>query len=121
MLPSTSYEVTDSFGRTRLADSKSEYFFSLALHSYKIRFWFQYTVQGGHTLKGGVVVDFMTYVPFRQPVEIIGAYWHQETNEERFRNSIVESAFGTPIIEVPEDECDDLDKAKSAVRRYLRY
>ena len=119
MLPATTYEVTDSFGRTRLADSINEYNFALALHAEGKRFWFQYEVQGGHSLKGGAVVDFLVYNPFREAVDIEAAYWHRDTADERFRDAIVEAFLGRPIIKVTDTETETVEAARRAVKRYL--
>ena len=119
MLPSTTYSVTDSFGRTQQADSENEYNFAQALHAEGKTFWFQYQVRGGHGMKGGYILDFMVYDPFRKGVDIEGPYWHRKTNEERFRDAIIEAFLGGPIIKIPDEETKTVDAARRAVRKYL--
>jgi len=111
--------VVDSFGRSQQADSEPEYLFAQALLAEGKRFWFQYSVRGGHGLKGGIILDFLVYDPFRIGIEIIGGYWHRETSEERFRDAIVEQFLGRELIKRPDTEIDTYDKARRAVKRYL--
>ena len=112
--------ITDSSGATKRAGSLNEYNLALALEAEEIQFLYQFTLFGGARTLGGVAVDFVVWIPFITPLEVIGAYWHQNTSRERYRSSIIASYFGVEPIEFSEEETEDVGVARSAIKRKLK-
>ena len=112
--------ITDSSGATKRADSINEYNFGIALQLEELEFLFQFSIFGGFRTLGGVAVDFLVWTPFATPVEIVGAYWHQNTSKERFRSSIIRQYFGRDVVEVSEEQSETVEAARSFIKRVIK-
>ena len=76
--------------------SSNEYFFALALEKLEIPFIFQFELYPAGGAAGGIFVDFLVWIPYAIPCEIVGEFWHAN-QDERFRHALVEQHFGRPI------------------------
>ena len=112
--------ITDSSGASKRAGSLNEYNLALALEAEEIQFLFQFQIHGGHRSLGGIAVDFVVWIPFIVPLEVIGKYWHQNSTRERFRSSLITSYFGREPIEFTEEETENVTNARSAVKNKLK-
>ena len=74
--------VTDSTGETKRADSKEEVWISNALHALDLWFIFQYWVDGGKTIPGGMVVDWVIQLGGFEALEFFGPWWHGRMNDD---------------------------------------
>ena len=64
------------------AGSKEEWRVYLALTKLKVRFTYQYAVNGGKRMRGGQVVDFLVHTaPVPTPVYVNGEYWHRTAKQ----------------------------------------
>lgn len=63
-------------------NSTEEWRVALALNRLKMKFIYQYAINGGHRLRGGQVVDFMVLTaPVPTPVYVNGEYWHRTVKQ----------------------------------------
>ena len=61
----------------RMPDSKEEWWVSKALYRYKVPFEFQWELFGGRGRAGGLIVDFVVWMPMLRPLLVHGNYWHK--------------------------------------------
>jgi len=118
-LPSPPLYVVDSFGNIQQAKSVNEYYVAVALAEENITFRYQYDIRGGHWVSGGIVVDFVVYIPFAVPLEVDERYWHTDSSRERYREAIIVQYFRQPVIRLTGSETADVGSARSAIRRKL--
>ena len=99
-IPADKLYVIDSTGEQKQADSKEEVWISNALHTHDLFFYFQYSIDGGKTIPGGLVVDWVINLGGYVALEFFGKFWHNgvkddadqlklERLEERFRRVVV--------------------------------
>jgi len=68
--------IADASGQVKIADSKNEINLAWAFNKLGIDFFYKYDIFGAAMgLRGGIEVDFVL-LPFKQPVELFGEYWH---------------------------------------------
>jgi len=98
-----------------------EYNVALALDKFKIPYEFQVWIRGGRTLRGGLVVDFVVYNPFEQPVEIFGEYWHsgQLGADDRLKLIMEFKQYKKQTIIIWGSEAETPELAENAVRTKL--
>jgi hypothetical protein len=98
-------------------DSWQEVYFANALAKYDIPFYFQWAI-GNPTLRGAVIVDFVTVNPFYQPIEIFGRHWHegQLGADDRLKLSIEEHYFKRAPIVIWSDEIETQELANKYVK-----
>jgi len=118
-LPAPILYVIDSFGHVQQAKSTNEYYVAIALTAEDITFRYQYDIQGGHWVSGGIVVDFVLYIPFAIPLEVDERYWHKDTSGERYREAIITRYFGQKPIRLTGLETESVGLARSAIRRKI--
>lgn len=58
------------------AGSNTEVFMYYGLTKLEIRFDYQVPLFGGRSVAGGQVLDFLAYIPYTQPIQTMGPYWH---------------------------------------------
>lgn len=63
--------------------SKEEWRVALALEKHGVQFAYQQSIYGGRALRGGQVVDFILYLPYAQPLQVFGNYWHRNEMSQR--------------------------------------
>lgn len=100
--------------------SREEWRVAVALWTLHVPFDYQVSFFGGVTQPGGFVVDFIAYPGGPPvPIEVIGAYWHQDTDEEEYRRAVLEQRIGAQIRYIPETELQTQEQANAAVRAVL--
>lgn len=116
------YVITDSYGRTKSADSVNEYYLAQAFHKLRQRFIYKYALYGfGAGLRGGIEVDFVL-LPFYQPVELFGEYWHrgQIGADDRLKLQREMLKFGFETIIFWGAETDTYEHALAAARKKIK-
>ena len=58
------------------AGSVTEVYIYNALAKYEIPFDYQVPLFGGKSVSGGQVLDFLVYIPYKQPIQTMGPHWH---------------------------------------------
>ena len=105
----------------KVPDSINEWYVSRALDKLQVEYIYQYSIYGGTSLRGGIVVDFVVYNPKAQPVEIQGGYWHSErmAPEDRLSFAAEQQYFGNYPILLKEEETDSLQNALSICKKKI--
>ena len=97
---------------------------ALALDKLKIPYMFQFDVEGGQRLLGGLVIDFLALTsPLSTPIEVMGGYWHRsnQTSEDRMKEALVRHQGSyAEMVHLWEGELQTISDAYSAVKRELR-
>lgn len=103
-------------------DSKNEWYVALALEKLKIEYWYQYPIFGGHTVRGGQVVDFVVFCPMAVPVFVQGAYWHgtRSEGEDILKQQAAYSRFHHVPILLTEEETKNKENAYQAVMNKVK-
>lgn len=80
--------------------SKEEWRVAVALSKRNIEYRYQVPIRGGRSVRGGQVIDFVLQIPFPQPLQVFGEYFHpgELNSEERFKLAIIHQIFGRPAI-----------------------
>ncbi len=85
---------------------------------------FQFSLRGGRTARGGIVLDFLVLTdPLSTPLDIRGDYWHQP--KQRIEDDLglalamSRGRFAEPVI-IYGGELQTMEQAYSTVRRELR-
>ncbi len=117
MLPADELYVTDSTGETKRADSKEEVWISNAIHALKLWFWFQFSVDGGKVIPGGMVVDWVIELGGYEALEFFGEYWHnkRKDDEDQLKLERLRKKFRRVTV-LTEREVWDQDSANKAIR-----
>lgn len=106
--------------------SKLEWYIATALWRLKLSFLYQYPLNGGRFLRGGIVLDFYVYTtPLPTPLFAHGDYWHPG-GESSSKNtlliervkSILKGRAADPKI-IWEHEALDADMAYETVKMRL--
>lgn len=97
--------------------SKEEEYLYRALSKAQIQFYYQFPIYGGRRLRGGLVVDFVL-LPFFQPVEVYGEYWHsgQLGADDRLKQALERQYFKKDVILVWGSELPDQAAADMLVK-----
>ena len=111
--------IIDITGDPQQPQSKEEWRISVALQSYGIPFYYQYSIEGGHSLRGGQVIDF--YTPDTLPAWLIyaqGEYWHGRETERQLNISKAEQYFGghAKVLEIWDYEHRTLDETLQVIK-----
>ncbi len=101
--------------------TKNEFNVAAALDYYELDYMFRVSYFGGHSLVGGIELDFLVNAPFKTPLEVYGNYFHegQMANKDRYRQIILERFFNQPLKIIWGSESETFDQARTAVRRVL--
>lgn len=102
-------------------DSWQEVYFAAALDKHKIPYIFQYVLFKRRFLRGAVVVDFVLYNPFAQPVEIFGRHWHEGAMGvgDKLKLELERKYFGRETIVVWSDEIATPEMAEQYVKSHF--
>ena len=105
----------------KMPHSWPEVYMAMALSKVKVRFDFQYVLFQSPGVRGAVVVDFVLYNPFPQPLEIFGKYWHtgKLSADDRLKLQLEQKYFKREPIIVWDFECDTPEKADQWVKEHL--
>lgn len=112
----------------QIPDSKNEWFVSLALDEQIEKgtisaYMYQYAINGGRTVRGGVIIDFLVFAPFARAVFVgAGGYYHGKQREvsDELAHALCSQMFGeNNVIDLLEEETSSEEKAKQAVREKL--
>ena len=100
---------------TARGGSEPEYFVYVALTRMGLRegadFTYQYVVDGGRSLSGGAVPDFVIHEPVLG-INVQGAYWHARTPDQRAHDTIQQAQIegsGIPMAYITEDQAREND------------
>lgn len=112
------------FIRGQQADSKEEYWCSLALDKIQqTTGWgwdYQVPVYGGRQIRGGNVVDFLIYTPGSwTALDPKGRYWHTGVNEDQNQMREVCRKKGWRLIEWFTDETRTKEEVYKFLKRQL--
>ena len=101
--------------------SLNEYNVALALDTLKLEYFFQYAPLGFTGLRGQYIVDFLVFVPYEQPMEVYGEYWHtgQLGSDDKLRQAFLEKYFKRPVIILWGVETETEELALAAVRDHF--
>ena len=102
-------------------ESKEEWHFAQALWQLKIPFYYQVEVLGGKLVRGGQVVDFLLEIPYLQPAQVFGEYWHENemSDEENLNLKILEQIFERPVLVFWAEELVSKQEAINAIREKI--
>ena len=116
-IPADELFVIDSSGETKQADSKEEVWISNALHKYDLFFYFQYAIDGGKTIPGGLVVDWVVQTGGYIAMEFFGKFWHNgvKDDEDQLKLERLEQRFQRVVV-LTEAEVWDQESAYGAIR-----
>lgn len=95
-----------------------------ALDKLKHEYIFQFSLGGGRTRRGGIVIDFfvLTTIPFSTPVEVNGEYWHTGSlgSDDKLKLAEIRRILAGRANEVVilwGDDLGDQELANQAVRK----
>ena len=121
MLPNS---VASKFSIQGAAATKIEYHTALALDKLEIPYLFQFEVEGGRAIRGGIVLDFLALTsPLSTPMDIRGEYWHQP--RQRIEDDLglammmARGQYATPVV-IYGAELQTPEQAFATVKRELR-
>jgi hypothetical protein len=102
-------------------DSWQEVYFANALDKYKIPYIFQYVILQKVWLRGAIAIDFVLYLPFLQPVEIFGRYWHEGSMGvgDKLKLDLERRYFGRETIVIWSDEIETQEMANQYVKSHF--
>lgn len=102
--------------------TKEEYYFSLALDRLRIPYRFQFGLFGPAGLRGSVKVDFLCFLPFSQPVEILGTRWHTGAlgADDALRMARIQAYFKRAPIGIWDYDLETPEEAYLTTRKVLR-
>lgn len=112
--------IQDSSGAIKQAKSRNEYILHLGLIAENLEFIYEFEIFGGHRMLGGISVDFAVWAPLITGVELQGAWWHRNSSKERYRAAIISRYFGRPPVYFLEEETEEVEDARSAIKRKLK-
>lgn len=121
-------EPTIGLIQGQIPDSKNEWFVSLALDEQIEKggiaaYMYQYAINGGRNVRGGVIIDFLVFSPFARAVFVgAGGYWHGRNRqiEDEISHALCAQMFGEGnVIDLLEEETNSEEGAKRAVREKL--
>ncbi len=97
---------------------------AVVLERLGLNFIFQYSLQGGRTARGGIVLDFLVLTdPLSTPLDIRGNYWHrpQQRLDDDLGLAIAMSRgrFAEPVI-LYGSQLQTIEAAYAVVKRELR-
>ena len=105
----------------RPAGSKEEGRVARSLEKYKIDYFYQVPIRGGRWVAGGQVIDFIALIPFPQPIQVYGEYWHENqlSTEEHFRLAIVMQEIGREPLVWWGEQLETQEESDFMVQRHL--
>ena len=109
--------VVDSTGERKRADSKEEVWISNSLHKLGLWFIFQYWVDGGKIIPGGMVVDWVINTGGYVALEFFGEFWHNKMkdDDDQLKLERLRDRFWRVVV-LTEKEVWDQKSADEAIR-----
>jgi len=125
MSPSSLVSNTDAGYTIAGSDASDiEWRVAVALEKLGLHFIYQYSLLGGRTKRGGIVLDFLVLTsPLSTPLDVRGEYWHQP--KQRIEDDLglalamSRGRFAQPVI-IYGGELQSVEQAYSVVKRELR-
>jgi hypothetical protein len=107
-----------------LVDSQNEYNVAIALDKLGIGFGYQVPIGAGNGIRGGVVVDFVTYNPPQPRAVFVGnpGYFHNKRTETEdiLDHAMAEHQYGRGnVVDLSTDETATPELAMAAVKRKI--
>lgn len=101
--------------------SAEEWRFALGLNRAKVAYYYQYAIDGGNRVRGGILVDFVVFNPFKTPVEIESKHWHTGAlgADDHLKRAREAQYFGRPVIAVWGEEIPDDDAVDRVIREKI--
>jgi hypothetical protein len=91
----------------------------IALQQLKVDFIPQYTLDGGNSVRGGQIIDYVIYVP-PQAIALYcqGKYWHggKKTMEDELKQAAAKK-HGLQPVEMWEDDYETVEKARTWLKK----
>ena len=101
----------------QIPGSNEEWLVSLALDRLGLRYTYQYSINGGASVAGGQIIDFVVWtVPAPTPVEVQGDYWHSSGDEVWKMEQIKQAFHGQEPILLWDYEFSTVDEAVTLLR-----
>ncbi len=104
--------------------SDLEWRVAIALDKLKVPYMFQYSLGGGSTRRGGVILDFLALIPpLSVPVEVMSGYWHRASldAEDRLKEALVMHLGNfSEMVYLWESDLQSIADAYRATKRELR-
>ena len=104
--------------------SDLEWRVAIALDKLKIPYMFQYSLFGGSTRRGGVIIDFLAILPpLSVPIEVMSGYWHRSSMgaEDRLKEALVrQKGTFSEMVYLWESDLQSIADAYRATKRELR-
>lgn len=102
-------------------DSVAEWYASQVLDNLGIEYSYQVPIMGGSEVAGGVIVDFVLDLPFSQPAEVMGEYWHMDLSSptEAWRINMITEYFKRQPLIWWDYELTDYQTAYATITRDL--
>ncbi len=101
-----------------------EFYVSLALTKLHLDFKFQHPIGGGRGRRGGIVLDFLVFMPpLPTPLDLRGDYWHQprqQIEDDLFLALAMSQGDYAPPVIIYGGELQTPEQAFSTVKRELR-
>jgi len=97
------------------AGSREEWRLAMALGMLRIDFAYQVGIMGGRRFAGGQVVDFVLYIPWAQPVQVFGQYWH--SGDEVCSLANIQRVYGRPALVAWDYELRSIRDAVAWIKR----
>jgi len=95
-----------------------------ALDKLRMEYWFQYPIDGGRMVRGGMVIDFLIKEPPKDiPLNVDGDYWHKGEREaqDRLQDAALRmKPWLAPLVRVKGSETGTIEDAEFVLRRELR-
>ncbi len=97
---------------------------AVVLERLGLNFKFQYSLQGGRTARGGIVLDFLVLTdPLRTPLDIRGDYWHQPNqrvdDDLGLALAMSRGMFAEPVV-IYGSQLQTIEAAYATIKRELR-
>jgi len=101
--------------------SKEEWYFAVALWSFKLEFYYQVPIRGGRRLAGGRILDFLVFTPFPTPEPVMGSYWHsgKKADDDRLMLALLRDYYGVEPVPLWEHELTSVKQAIETTREKL--
>lgn len=100
-------------------DSWQEVYLAQAMDKLGVRYKFHEAIYRPVGKRGSIIVDFVVYIPFATPVEVMGAYWHSGAmgSDDAMKLIIERVHYGREPIVIDAKEIETPDLAEQYVKR----
>lgn len=102
------------------AGSREEWRLAVAMDRARIPYDYQVSVYGGRRFAGGQVIDFVAFIPFPQPIQVFGVYWHSR-RDEAFSLANIQRIYRRPALVAWDYELTSIQDATSWLQRKVMW